>query len=379
MENAIEVSFYNKRHKDLLKANSPKYDKIEEITESGLTLDEDLWIYCLFREQKNRDGFRTYNDFKLRLARRIQYLEDYLDLKSNTITAIDDIPEKPISEYVGVGGALKLISEVHGLIEADWEIIPESQTKDLDFFIASDGNNIIEVECKGTLNRASRSSMKRDIEEKKEVQRNKEKNNHILYGVITSFYSDKNKKAQIDILDPDPFFLYEDPFKVKLINRLKYYLFHFNIFTKSHFLISLSERINILREINDYKSLDGIPLVNRYGEAFEIPSSLNWKKHFKDHDSILGDITPIDKESYLFYGVDVSIVEKLISQNYDEIMGYKDYAKTTLLSTEIKVVPKDYILYEKSFLAEKTPELVSLQGKISRNSAGRISGLMKRI
>lgn len=175
----IDISFYSKEHEELLKS-SPKFNKIQEVINSGLLFDEDLWIYALFKEQKNRDGFRSFDDFKHRLSRRITLLEDYIDFDSKTITAIDKHSDKNISEYIGVGTALKLISTIHDLIEADWEIIPESQTKDLDFEIGFDDKNTIEVECKGTFNGASRYDMKKDIIDKKTTQRKNKNNNHLL-------------------------------------------------------------------------------------------------------------------------------------------------------------------------------------------------------
>ena len=135
----IDVSFYNEAHKKLLQ-KTPKYKHITNLTKSGHTYDEDLFIYCLFKEQKDRDGFRSYDDFKNRLPRRIGLFEDYIDFDSNTITSIDEHHDKLITEYIGVGVALHLISHIHSLTEADWEIIPETQTKDLDFEIGFDAS-----------------------------------------------------------------------------------------------------------------------------------------------------------------------------------------------------------------------------------------------
>lgn len=364
----INVSFYNKEHERLLSA-TPNFDDILKIINSGLAVDADLWVYALFKEQKDRDGFRTYSDFTYRLARRIQLIEDYIDLKSNTITSVDENPEKIITEYIGVGCALKLVSEIHGLTEADWELIPESRTKDLDFFISSDGINIVEVECKGTFLGSSRSSMKADIEKKKHVQRNKENNNHLLYGVITSYYSDQSKLAQAEILDPDPIKLYDDPYRARLLNRLRYYLIQFNIFSKAHFLISLSERINILRYTESYRNLDNVPLVSRYGEPFKNPVSFNWKKPFNEHSEIIGNIFAISEEVYLFYGLNENIIDTLMSQSYDRILDYREQPKTIAVSVEIQAPLGQQLSAEIN---------INFKGNISQNSAGRYIGILRR-
>jgi len=368
---SIEVSFYNEKHKDLLKVSSPKFKEIEEIITRGLQLDEDLWIYCLFKEQRDREGFRTYEDFKKRLGKRMGLLEDYLDMSSSTITAVDDNPEKGISEYVGVGAALKLMSEIYGLTEADWEIIPEGQEKDLDFYICFDGESIIEVECKGTLNRVSRSTMMGDIKDKKDAQVLKRSGHHILYGVITTFYSDKTKNAQVEILDPEPVYLYDDPYLARLINRLKYYLIHFNYFSRTHFLISLSERINILKNIQDYKALDNIPLVDRYGNTFDVPVSLDSKRPFKGEVNILGEIIKIDEDSWFFHGLDDDVISVIISQSYSKILSFKSSMVTLMVE-----VSQEYI---KKHLPQEGDVPLMIKGYISKNSAGRYVGILKNI
>jgi len=366
---AIDVNFYDAKHREAL-SNTPQFANIVKIVESGLTVDEDLWIYCLFKEQKARDGFRTYADFASRLAKRLQLFEDYINLQSKTITSVDDKPEKIISEYVGIGCALKLVSEIHGLTEADWELIPESRTKDLDFFISSDSTSIIEVECKGTFSGSSRSSMKADIEAKKRVQRTKQNNNHLLYGIITSYFSDPAIPARADILDPDPVEVYEDPYYARLLCRMKYYLIQFNVFSRAHFLISLSERVNGLRYNKEYMRLDAAPLVGRFGEPFKSPISFNWKRPFENHSEIIGDIFSVDKETYLFYGLTEAIVDILISQSFGAILGFRTQPNTVSVTATIEGPPEQQV--------ERKSESIILKGDLRSNSAGRFIGLMHK-
>ena len=363
------VEFYNSKHENVLRSRS-SYKNILKIIESGLTVDDDLWIYCLFKEQRNRDGFRTYEDFASRLTKRIQLLEDYIDLNSNTISAIDEKPDKIISEYIGVGCGLKLISEIHGLTEADWELIPESKTKDLDFQISSDGKTIIEVECKGTFNGSTRSNMMSSIEAKKEVQRNEQNNNHILYGVIASYYFGDSKPARADILDPEPLELYSDPYLVRLLNRLKYYLTQFNVFSRAHFLISLSERINVLKHTKNYNELDGLPLINQYGEPFEFPVSFDWKKPLRKHDDIIGNIFFVSEKDYLFFGINQNIVNLLIRQDHSAILDYREKAEMFSVSDEIQISPEQKL--------EKENETFFVEGVVHQNTAGLVFGVLNR-
>jgi hypothetical protein len=363
----IKVSIYNERHLHLLQ-HSGKYGDIAKIIESGLPVNEDLWTYALFKEQRDRDGFRTFDNFRQRLAKRIQLFDDYIDPQSDTITAIEGNPGKTISEYVGVGTALLLVSTIHGLTEADWELIPETHTKDLDYLIASDGEIVVEVECKGTYEGRSRSTMRKSIEEKKQAQRGAEQNDHLLYGVITSYCSDPSKRAHAELLDPTAVPIYDDPLRARLMNRLKYYLVQFSVFSQAHFLIALSQRINALRFVKDYESLDGVGLVNRYGEPFDMPISLYGKKLFAEHDEIIGDIFPIEDGNYLFCGLSQNAVPLLISQKFQELFDYREIPQRLRVHTSIKP----------SSGGESTIETepIALEGALSLNSAGRYVGIL---
>lgn len=149
----LQVSIYNQHHRDLLKFN-PQYEKLIELENNELTIpNEDFLIYCLFNEQKQHTGFRTFNDFRRKLPSRIELLQDYLDLSSPTITAkFKEVQEQQIiTERIGIGAGLSVISHLHGLTEADWNIKAVTKKKDLDYHISADDENIIEVECKGTL------------------------------------------------------------------------------------------------------------------------------------------------------------------------------------------------------------------------------------
>ncbi|MBK1986648.1 hypothetical protein A0J48_003675 [Sphaerospermopsis aphanizomenoides BCCUSP55] len=250
---SIKVSFYNEEHRKLLE-NTPKYELITKLVEDGFDCsNEDLWTYGLFREQKPIFGFNSYEELKSKLPKRWGYIEDYFDLNADTIRAKyhgSDNQDKSLTETLGIGVALALISHIHGLTQADWNIIPphnSQKLKDLDFCIASDGEQFIEVEAKGSYAETNKNSnsiytMKSDIEAKKQVQRTKANNNNILYGVITSYSSNPEVMAHCRILDPPVVYEFNNPRKMRLLSRLSFYLQQLNLLSRANYLIALANR-----------------------------------------------------------------------------------------------------------------------------------------
>ena len=150
----FKVEYYDEQHKSLLKQYSC-YDEIEKLVVNCFTVsEEEFHSYALFREQKNYDGWRTYQELKLKIPSRLLSFKEYFSvnnglLRSRFSHANDR--EKHLTEAIGVGAGLALVSQLYGLTEADWERIPETNEKDLDFEIASNGKEYIEVEVKGAV------------------------------------------------------------------------------------------------------------------------------------------------------------------------------------------------------------------------------------
>ena len=364
----VKVSIYDEEHRRLL-SSYPTVNYIKQINEKELYIpEEDFLIYCLFIEQKDFDGYRTFEDLKSIVSYRIEWLKEYLDL-SYTIRGKfpSKYQPKEITERVGVGCSLLLISKIHNLTEADWKIKEiSSEYKDLDFYISSDENHIIEVECKGTYKdpNIKPSKQKKSIEEKKETQRRLNNNSHkILYGVITSYYNKSDKLAHLRLLDPESNNKYGNPLKLKILSRLYFYLFVLNLFSRSHFLIALANRIEILKILaaDQIEKLNGIPLKNARGEDFDFPISLKFFKNplpNKDYIGILFESTR-QLNSYYFIGVHKDIVNILIKQKFSELVRLRFQPKTEKIS---------------SFKARIKKEEILLTGKIMMSSSGVLLG-----
>ena len=380
----IKVSVYNDHHRKLLKTN-PIYEKIENIDGKNVEISrEDFLIYSLFKEQKNHQGYERFSDFRKKLPDRIVKLNEYLKGDSKTITAVfnNAQEQQEVTENVGIGAGLSVISQLHGLTEADWNIIPVTRDKDLDYSISSDGKNIVEVECKGTfddpkLKTSSVSNMRNDIEKKKNFQRKNVHNKNLLYGVITSYNNNPDELAHCRILDPNSDNEYESPWKLRLLSRLSFYLRELNLISKSHFLIALANKLQTLNyfDVEEIKNTDHLSLSRADGEPFPFPVSFEHHKTRILDNSGFGEVFRVGKNKYLFYGFRDEVVETLIKQNYSEITKMKFLPKT--INTGIKaklrkrdIEPDTYFQETQHGYAEQ-----QLYGKIQQTSAGRLFGI----
>ena len=387
----LDVDFYNYDHKALL-SNSHYYKGISKLVQNSLSVTEDEFlIYTVFREQKDLPGWRTYKELKARLPPRRAMFNEYFDITKGTIRARfnssqhNDITQ---TEAAGVGAALSLVSAVFGFTEADWEKIPVKPYKDLDFQIASTGSEIIEVEAKGSIVddntvSSSISKAKRDIEEKKEVQRIEHNNRNSLLGVITSFPSFANQNAKCRILDPPAAIEIEDPYKYKLLSHLHFYAKELAIISKTHLLIALANRIKDIELIDDYRKLDGNPLLNMHGDKLITPVSLFESKTVIEDKLSFGEVFPVNGNQFIYYGLDSKIIDILINQDFNEIVTFKSSIErefdhdnlaidAIVRKSELLKFQIDFSEYKKSSDARKV--YLPMIGRSFSSTAGRTIG-----
>lgn len=419
----IKVSFYNDEHRRKLK-DTPKYKAIEELVENGFTCsDADLWTYSLFTEQKPFPGFSSFEELKIRLPRRWKTIEDYFYLNDYTVRAkFPGAKYQKLTEELGVGSALALVSHIHGLTQADWDIIDVTRNKDLDFSLnpgrqkiidtlikpgreqssttnnevslnsktASDGERFIEVEAKGSYidvdGRKTISGMKADIERKKTTQRTEQNNQNLLYGVITTYSESKGVIAHSRILDPPATYNSEDsPRKVRLLSRLNFYTDQLNLFSRANYLIALVNRIRDISALGNYESLDFQPLLNRNSERFEIPNSYTQSRTVIDVREGLGigEVFPISSSEYFFFGFDIAIPLKLINQNFSEVLEYRCELPSVLnVEVSAKLKPLDLRTFRIGYSSSESSNdrnrvIMELSGTLYVNSAGIILGLLR--
>lgn len=383
----LDVGFYDGRHQDLLRGTCPRYDQLERLTHDGLDIEaEELFSYSMFAEQvRTEAGWQTYRDLVAELAPFRQTWERHFDCSALTVSAKRETSEIPNhhKEALGVGGALAVVSHAYGLTEADWQKIPEHGLKTLDFQIASTGTDFIEVEAKGSVvpdyHKTHLSDAKGGIEKKKRAQRDLS-NTHTMIGVITAIPSDRNLRTRCYLLDPPPEELSFDPFKYKLLARLHFYWRELRLVSRAHFLHVLANRIQSILLVSDYRSLDGLPLLNIYGEPHQVPDSLFLTRSSVYGRSAFGEMLPLGDGRFFFYGFDTDIVGVLVGQRFDELNGLSFEPRVRRDSRVSAKIPRRLLGgaeenvefdEDKEDEARKTVQMV---GDLTHTRSGRVLG-----
>lgn len=355
----VRVDYYNKKEEELLQ----KYNNSEEIESiAGSEIDiskDELLSGMMFTEQLDKEGFRTYQDLRIKHQKRLGDIDDYIDMSDGTIKAkstSEHLNAAGITERIGVAAGLSTINRIHGLSEADWSrTLPEYDNgvrkRDIDYNIdlAASEKGFVQSECKGEINNIDRvhaenkgsvvednkyktssvSNHYRSIKEKKSDIREKARNkgndieNELMYGTITVI--DSKHTAQVWLVDPPAFQVNWDPLKYKLISRLSYYLTAFKeISVHNKIVQALEKRIQVLIEVDDIqnfnrKRLDGI--ANNYRSRVKRDYFLSI-----ENDLVLGTwflIKPKDSWELFVHGFTNEIITLVINQDFDKILSYQ--------------------------------------------------------
>ncbi len=384
----FDVNYYDEEHEFRLH-NHPYSQQIKRLINNGLKVDEnELVVYSIFREQKNYPGWRNYQELKEHLPLRIDTFRKYFDLSGKSLRA--RFPAKDFdtvqTESAGVATSLFLMNEIYGLHEADWERIPiTSRMKTLDFQLASNGSIYIQVESKGTIfdtgTLPKNKDLKDSIEEKKEEQRKKFAPSTSFFGVITGIPHHFNTTAQCLLLDPDGETHIEDPEKYQLLARLHFYMNNLRTISRSHVVMALRNRIQILEASDKYTDLNKISLVDVYGEELEAPSPSIYNKTYIG-EYIAGNMFPISRTEFFYSAFDLDIYRMMVKQNFEEIRAFRSklieiWPKRTRVRARVNIgdVKKYEMPLERFTEIPKTNEaFVDLEGDLHIGKSGRVIG-----
>lgn len=376
----FKVQYYNDEHKRLLERYSCS-GAIEKMMRNGFEVpEEEFHSYALFREQKKYDGWRTYQDLKTKVPSRLSIFKEYFSINDGLICsnfAQADDRDSHLTESIGIGGGLSLVSRLYDLTEADWEKIPVSNEKDLDFEIASNGNEYIEVEVKGAVvqnvnNKSEVSDRAGSIRDKKRDKTKRTNNNSARLGVIVSV-SDKCGEVPIcRLLDPDGRSYDMSPEKYRLLARLSYYYRELRVLGRFGLLSDINNRIRALYYSSDYNSLDGLALLDVNNEKMSPPLSAMHSKSIAG-DFAFGEVIELKSGQYYFYGMMYDIFDVLITQKFESINNYKK--KSRIESVKITARLKNDN-YEGENDRIRT---VYMRGDLNITPSGKVLGLCKTV
>jgi len=387
----FQVSYYDDNHRAKL-LNHKYFYKLEGLVNQGLDVDDDEFIiYSIFREQKNYPGWRTYQELKDHLPDRINTFRKYFDTSSGTLRAM--FPSKDFdlvqTESSGVAASLLLMNRIYDLHEADWQRIPITKKKSLDFEFASNGTEYIQVEAKGTVfddgQHPKASSQKSSIEAKKEAQRKTNPGNISFFGVITGIPHHHTVSSQCLLLDPPADVIAEDPKKYQLLARLYFYAEYLRTLSRSNLVMALMNRIQDLQISERYLDFDGIPLLNTYGEKLVVPPASIYNKSLMS-DRIAGNFFPISGTEFFYSAINLEVYRLIVNQVFDDIRSYRSESiesSSNLREIRARVNVEDLKRFEIPIEGfEKIPQTnevwMDLKGKIHINRSGRIIGFFSK-
>ena len=385
----INVEYYNDHHHQLIQQYECA-ESIDRIIQHGLEVDKDEVVtYSIFKEQKNRHGWKNYHDLRKRLPERLKKIKDYYNLDGNTIQSRFSPDEAEETESLGISVGLIIMNRVFGLHEADWEKIPiVNDKKTLDYEIASNGDHFIQVETKGSIFTESpfprRYNFKSHIEEKKADEKSHNNSHSILFGTITGFPTDSNSHTTCHILDPLPEEISEDPAKYKLLSRLHFYHKNLALISRSNILIALGNRIAAIQAVTDYNSLDGITLKTIDGYEFNTPPpSVYNRVVIEDIDySIVGRIFPLSDREFFFFGFDIDLYQLIVFQDFSDITSFSSSLinynmDSVVLSHDFSIEDfVDFQIPDSATIDEKNKTIrLELVGNLFPMDSGRVIGI----
>lgn len=341
----IRTRFYDEAQRELFRSNyAGHFAKLEELIEADLNefSYSEFQAYFLFvRWRKDDPTWGSFQGIRKRVSTHwvawydlFYYNED--EKRFNSLYP-DNNEQSADSEMVGVASGLTVVSKLHDLTEADWEKIPVGPKPDLDYKIASTGENFLYLECKGTIaadNSGPRKpnsvyNHKSSIDTKKNQQRPLPvQKPGIFYGTITVV--DPTNHLLLWFVDPPEPDNSIDPRKYKLLSRLYYYYRNLNaLYQRSPFVVALINRIVLIQKFDNYNQFDKQPLVTVNGENY-VGSKIFLQGFSVERETTAGPVfgkllligKPDATGQLFFFGFLRSVLDVLSAQNFEDILTF---------------------------------------------------------
>lgn len=400
----VLVDFYDAAEKSSFAA-SPLWASVKDLpTTLALSTQDLLAYYLYYKKQPGVPGFSTHDDVAQQWAKALVEFEGQLDFAASTLRLIKNVTlDTGTTERMGEAIGLSVASNLHGLHQADWSRIPESnKSKTLDFWrpcLASDGRQFIQVEAKGSASdnndgkSPSISKHKASIKAKKQQVTPDIRSQSVLYGTIAVVDNRPTSTARCWLVDP-PAGIPGDPVRFKTVNRLKYIGALISLISpRSVLAATLQTRLSALESLENIQALGGKPLLKGDGEQFSTETFLNRKRHNSfftgrsvvTSEPIGGDICLVSKETILFIGMQEKLVALATAQSFEEIQKYEYPAMTIERSVEC-VIPKGrfarsfgpYLKIPSTELSEDVTGYArfTIKGQLHCTQAGLVFGVL---
>jgi hypothetical protein len=382
-----DIPGYRRNHKILFQTQITNKSVITDQTldsleTNGFFLNEfDFIHYALFKHQNdNRFGSRNNQEIAESAFSRIPDFSRFYDFGSSVQNHLNNTQggnDRMYAEYHGVAGALTTNNHLFGLTNADYKVIPEhgGLVMDHSLFLGSNGVNNILIESKGTFGlKNSHSESSRSIIEKKQENDYTNQANDLYYGVITKVpYADENGNAKCIIVDPPIDGIGVDPKRFKLHTRINYYSNRFYWFQRGAFQDLFEDLLNILESSNENWEKEFEHRVEK--KEFNPRERIGFISYRSTTINVNSDIRgsimlyKLDENRFFIFGFVRELIYALINPKIDDI-----------LSLNFSSIAKDYFVENINPSRRLVEDLdVSLNGKITVNSAGEIWGILEMV
>lgn len=349
----IDIDFYNTEHEDLLgKHPYPEGQilKMKETVQLPLKISTvDFLTYYLFHNKKHNSSMFPN---KLEISKKIHIafynLSVSFELRNGSLRGLleADGASNDVVEHIGDAIGMIVIGELHGLINADWEVIPVFSKKAFDFQISSTGQYFVQVETKGSFveNNANKPTAINNhkvsiLEKKNEIQlagSDYPFPANVMYGTIASVDSNPTHNLKCWLLDPVAENIEISPKIYKYMARMAFSLkFAHLISPESQLTFSLAERFKELESSTNPEEIMNLPLLKRDRKEFSyyksnIPDFFYKKTMIKVMENTNlkyiggGAWFYISDEIVLFVGVTIDLIKMIPRQSLDEITSFKN-------------------------------------------------------
>lgn len=337
----VSVAFYDEvEEQKLLKY--PLSSKLAEVVKTGLEIatEEFLTYYLFHKKRPGKQGWRSYKEVGRKIGYALAELKEWVEFNGDSVSTPSDLEmqDTAITERIGESIGLSVISHVHELTGADWDRIPIGRFRSMDYQIASDGKNIIEVEAKGcstsdnSVKTSSVSQHKRKIHDKKQQILELETTGHskvaatIRYGTIAVMGESVEKPVKCLLVDPPADGDAAKAAQFRILQRMRYIADWISFISpRSPFASALQTRIAALERIENPFALDGVPLRKANGQPFDFPlvgaGSSRHSSFFSTKSRITdgpagGVVVPLPNGNLFFLGIMASLIKQAADQNF---------------------------------------------------------------
>lgn len=402
----VDVSFYNEHEEQKLRAY-PSANEIHQIVSNPVEVPSaEFLTYFLFnRKRSNPTIYRNYREIQRYLGDSLSEMRGFVDFNTHSIRLSPtlDQPRRTISEYVGESIGLSIISRIHGLIEADWIPIPEGNRRTFDYEIASTGDQIIQVEAKGTSVDDNRIQSENVRSQKSRLDAKKADLNKLVangqdrhpaslrYGTISALDSRNEGMVKCWLTDPDPDPIKETPERTRLISRLKFLRDWISFISpRSQFSTALNTRLGCIENIKDSNELDNIPIRRINGEPYSFAPMFALGQEFSFfmnksrivHGSAGGVTLRLSPHELFFLGLREDAVMLAAKQNFKTITNMKFPVTSDDKEVECVFSINRYKelgpIIPESIPLEKSKQYIKfkLKGQLHFNASGLVFGIL---